>query len=681
MNIKIKSVGLKTSGLLHGADYNYEQWLDYPEILDADFHLMKEAGCNVMTIGVFSWSLIETEEGVFDFSWMDRLFDRLEENGILAILATPSGAKPAWLSESYPETCRVGRDGRREPHGQRHNHCRTSPIYREKTSIINTKLAERYGRRKNLLLWHVSNEYNAGECHCELCINAFQEWLKKHYVNLDKLNKAWWTTFWSHRYTSWTQIRPTDKSIHGLNLDWMRFISDQTLDFYLSEAAVLRAITPEIPITTNFMVPNVGLNYWDFAEKVDVISWDSYPRWHLGEEEWLEGVRTSFFHDMHRSYKNAPFLLMESTPSATNWQGISIPKRPNMHLLSSLQAVAHGSNTVQYFQWRQSRGGEEKFHGAVISHSGDNTTQVFRNVAAVGNRLQNLTALAETRVEAQVAIVYDLESEWALDLAQLPRSEDKAYQERCIAHYRAFWRLAVSCDVIDSVASDFSRYKLIIAPMLYMFRDGVTEKLKKFVARGGTLVLSYLTGMVDSSDLCFLGGFPGNLQELTGLTVEETDVLHDPLKQKIVVNWDENTETEYNIYHYADRIIPHTARTLGHYTLGHMANGPAVTRNRYGKGSAWYLGPRIEDSFFDDFYKKLIPELGIEQNIRGELSRGVTCQKRSSGNRDYLFIMNFNGTPGTVHSGDTSYIDMHDGSAVKGEINLPAYGIRILERR
>ena len=672
---------LKAEALLHGADYNYEQWLDYPEILDADFRYMKEAGCNVMSVGIFSWSALEPEEGKFDFSWMDRLFDRFEENGIYAILATPSGSKPAWLSEAYPETRRVGADGRREPHGLRHNHCRTSPVYREKTALIDRMLAERYGGRDALLLWHVSNEYNAEECRCDLCVSAFQDWLRKRYASLDELNRAWWTSFWSHRYTDWAQIRPEDESIHGLQLDWKRFLSDQTLDFFLAEAAVLREVTPEVPLTTNFMLPDVGLNYWNFARHVDIVSWDSYPRWHYGEEEWREGVRTAFFHDMNRSYKDSPFMLMESTPSVTNWQGISIPKKPNMHLLSSLQAVAHGSNTVQYFQWRQSRGGSEKFHGAVISHAGDKDTQVFCDVAAVGKSLRGLSGLIDTRVDARVAVVYDLENEWALSMAQLPRSEDKSYQERCIAHYRAFWRLGVSCDVIDSVASRLDRYALVVAPMLYMLRGGVAEKFVRFVEAGGTLVLTYLTGLVDSTDLCFLGGFPGPLRELAGLAVEDTAVLHEPLEQKIVMDWGDGSEgkKEYDVYHYADRVRLDGAVMLGRYARDYMADGPAVTKNAFGEGTAWYLASRMEDAFFLDFYGRLARELGIEPNCAGELPVGVTCQRRSKGGEDFLFYMNFNGEPVEVEGCAAACQDVSDGTEVGGTIRLPSYGIRILK--
>jgi beta-galactosidase len=271
-----------------------------------------------------------------------------------------------------------------------------------------------------------------------LCYSAFRYWLKERYGNLEALNHAWWATFWSHRYTAWEQIEPVDRSMQGLMLDWQRFTSDRALDFFLTEIAPLREITPDVPLTTNFMQPDVGLNHWRFAEHVDVVSWDSYPRWHQTNDA-ATAAQTAFYHDLHRSYKQGqPFLLIESSPSVTNWQGISRLKKPGMLKLGSLQAVAHGSNSVQYLQWRQSRGGEEKFHGAVVSHLGGEDTRVFRDVAQIGSILECLPDLAHTSVDARVAVIYDFENEWALNRAQLPRNIDKNYQKNVPAALPSF---------------------------------------------------------------------------------------------------------------------------------------------------------------------------------------------------------------------------------------------------
>ena len=254
--MKYPPINPKLPHFIHGADYNPDQWLDYPEVLAEDLRLMKLANCNAMSVGIFAWAALEPEEGRFEFGWLDRVMDQLAANGIYAILATPSGARPAWLSQKYPEVLRVEADRKRILHGNRHNHCYTSPVYREKVEIINTKLAERYKEHPALLVWHVSNEYG-GECHCALCQEKFRAWLRNKYQTLTALNQAWWTAFWSHTYTDWSQIESPaphgEGSNHGLNLDWKRFVTHQTLDFFKHECAPLRAITPTVPVTTNFM--------------------------------------------------------------------------------------------------------------------------------------------------------------------------------------------------------------------------------------------------------------------------------------------------------------------------------------------------------------------------------------------------------------------------------------------
>jgi beta-galactosidase len=674
---------MKTKKLLHGADYNYDQWINYPDILESDFAYMRKTRCNAASIGIFSWSMLEPEEGRFEFDWMDRLFDRLHENNIFAILATPSGSKPAWLSAAYPEVCQVDELGRREPHRGRHNHCRTSPVYRDKCVTINTQLAERYGSHPALLMWHVSNEYNATDCYCGLCLAAFRRWLKDKYKTLEELNHAWWTTFWSHRFTDWEQIRPGDESIHGLQLDWRRFVSDQTLDFFLTESRPLREITPDIPITTNFMRPNVGLNYWHFAEHVDMVSWDNYPEWHQKEKEWQEGAITAFMHDLHRSYKGRPFLLMESTPSATNWQPISIPKKPNMHLLSSFQAVAHGSNSVQYFQWRAGRGGAEKFHGAVMSHLGSSDTRVFREVEEVGRNLELIEAVGTSTVEARIAVVYDLENEWALSAAQMPGNKLKNYQKRCVAHHGVFWQMSVACDVIDSQACpDFSKYALIVAPMLYMVREGVAERLAQYVETGGVLVLTYLSGLVDDTDLCFLGGFPGPLREIAGVTVEDTDVLYGHYTQTVQLDDDAPAlfgPEEYVASDYADRIRLDGGQVVGRYSRGYVKGEPAVTMNSHGKGTVYYLASRFEERFLKDFYGNLVSRCGIERSIDLSLPVGVNCQRRTDGDHVYLFVMNFNRDAVSVDADEHRYMDLLSGKTVERVIELPSYGLKVLE--
>jgi beta-galactosidase len=662
--------------ILHGADYNYEQWLNRPEVLEEDFRLMRSCGFTTVTVGIFSWARLEPAEGRYDFSWMDGLMDRLAAEGLGAILATPSGSKPAWLSRAYPESCRMDEYGRREPHGGRHNHCRSSKAYRAKCVEINRCLAKRYGSHPALLMWHASNEYNAGRCYCPACLDAFRAWLRRRYRDLETLNRAWWTDFWSHRFSDWEEIFPADPSIHGMMLDWARFTSDQTIDFFLEETAPLRELSPGVPVTTNFMQPDVGIDYAAFARHVDLVSWDSYPRWHAEGDDPGVAARTAFFHDFFRSLKGKPFLLMESTPSCTNWQGLSPLKRPGMHLLSSMQAVAHGSDSVHYFQWRRSRGGEEKFHGAVVG-SGE---RVLREVAETGRALERVAGLAGADAPAQAAIVYDLENAWALDLAQLPRNVGKGYQEECLAHYRALWERGVGVDVIDSRAIGAKPYKLIAAPMLYLLKPGVARALEAFVDGGGILLATYLSGLADESDLCFEEGAPGPLADLLGLRVEETDALPEHSAQAL--SWLDGqgrpAPERFHLRHFADFLRLQGARALAVYREDYQAGTPALTVNRRGRGQAWYQAARAGVDFLKELYARLCGLAGPERAFPWDLPAGVSVRSREWRGGRAVMVMNFNPHPVRAELGGARYEDHLGGTRIEGILELEPYGVRLL---
>lgn len=685
MTTKFPPINSRFPHFLHGGDYNPDQWPE--DVWQEDMRLMKLANCNTMSVAIFAWTKLEPAEGHFEFGWLDKVMDKLAENGAFAVLATPSGARPAWLSAKYPEVLRVTPDRRKILHGVRHNHCMTSPVYREKVQTINRKLAERYHNHPALLVWHISNEYG-GECHCDLCQQSFRNWLKARYDNdLDRLNQAWWTAFWSHTYTDWDQIKSPspigEMYLHGLTLDWKRYTTDQTIDFYNCEIEPLRELTPETPITTNFMGLYPGINYPRFAEAVDVISWDNYPVWHTTDADWKLAAQIAFVHDQNRSMKGGkPFMLMESTPSNTNWQPNPKLKRPGMHILSSLQAVAHGSDTVQYFQWRKSRGSAEKFHGAVVDHVGHENTRVFQEVALLGEILQKLDPVIGTTVHPEVAVIYDWENRWAIEDMQALGRDRRNYAETCISHYLPFWSRGIPVDVIPEW-SDFSSYRVLVAPMLYMLQPGVADRLKQFVANGGVLISTYWSGIVDETDLCFLGGWPGSgLREVFGVWDEETDTLTTNERNHVIMNSGNSfgMDGSYEARDYFALIHAEGAEVLATYGSDFYAGRPALTVNTFGSGRAFYMASRNDERFLDDFYGKLAADLKLKPALPVHLPHGVSAQMRTDGENTFIFVMNFSGQHVTLNLTGGPYEDLLTGTATVGSLDVPAYGVAILKQ-
>lgn len=663
--------------LLHGGDYNPDQWLDRPDILEKDVELMKQAHINCVSLGIFSWAALEPEEGVYKLDWMKNIIDNLYENGIYTILATPSGARPVWMAEKHPEVLRVGRDLVRNHMGGRHNHCYTSPYYRAKVWEINTLLAQEFGNHPGVILWHISNEYS-GECYCPLCQDRFRDYLKEKYGTLDNLNHKWWTAFWSHTYTSWEQIEPPhsrgEGGVHGLTLDWKRFVTDCTVEFCAWEKAAVRAAGSQLPVTTNFLDFYVDLNCHKFKDVVDIISWDSYPRWHGPAGNEPPALLAAFRHDMMRSIKKQPFLLMESVTDAVNWHDVDKLKRPGMHMLSSLQAVAHGSNSVQYFQIRKSRGCAEKFHGAVIGHDGTSNTRTFREVSQLGQRMEGLQELCASNVPAKVAIIYDFENHWAIDGAQALFNAGwaKNYHGTVMNHYAAFWRMGIPVDVVDMTA-DFSQYKLVIAPMLYMYRENIVEKLKSFTENGGTLVGTYWSGRVDEYDLCFESFAPYGMHEVFGLYTEEIDALYPQQFNTTVYDGQ-----KYKIMELCELVNTSTAQVIATYEEDFYAGEPVLTENHYGNGTAFYMCARLEQAFLDAFYENLVNGLSLEKAVEMQLPKNVIASMRR-GQRSIVFLQNYNEQE-MAFSLPEPMEDMETGEICR-DITMPPYDVRILYKK
>ncbi len=659
--------------IIHGGDYNPDQWIDTPEIWDEDMRLMNLAHINSATVGIFSWAMLEPEEGVYNFDFLDRILDKLHKNGKDVILATPSGARPVWLSQKYPEVLRVEETGVRNEYGVRHNHCLTSPVYREKVRNINRLLAERYKDHPAVKMWHISNEY-CGECHCELCQQAFRDWLRVEYHDsLDELNFKWWNGFWSHQVTDWSQINSPkfrgENHVSAMKLAWRRFVSDSHISFFENEIAPLREITPDIPITTNFMKLYDGIDYQAFAKKLDLVSWDNYPAWDKGNN-LQEACDTAFVHDAFRTMGGGkPFFMMESTPSLVNWHNVNKLPRPGRQELSAIQAVAHGADSVQYFQWRKSRGGHEKYHGAVVDHCGHENTRVFKEVSHLGEVLEKLSDVVGGESNSQVAVVADWQNSWAVKYFCGYNNDHRDYFSECIKWYKPFRDKGISVDVI-AMDDDFSKYKLVIAPFLYMLKDGTIERIESYVKNGGSFVTTYLSCLVDKDDLCYLGGFPANqLKDVFGVWCEETDSLPEGMKNSVSYNG-----KSYDVVKVCDLLHSNGADILGEYETDFYSGRPAVTENTFGNGKAYYVAFRNDGDFADDFALKLITDTSVTPDTAIEAGEGVTVRKRG----ELVFAMNFADVESEICL-DKEYLNVVTGETVNGKVTLPVCGYVILK--
>ncbi len=688
----------QVEGFLHGGDYNPEQWLDRPDILEKDIEYMKEAGINTVTMGVFSWSVHEPTEGSINFDWLAEIMDKLYENGIYTVLATPSGARPAWLDEKYPSAMRCNEMGVRNHHGFRHNHCMTSTDFRNKVEIIDTALAKRFAGHPGLLMWHISNELG-GYCYCDSCRKKFQEWLADRYDHdINKLNKAWWTTFWSHTFNSFDQIDPPysngEACVLGLNLDWKRYCTYSATDFMKFEIDTLRKAGAKEPTTTNYMDMFYDYDYHYMSQFIDVISWDNYPELH---NNWQSDADTmlerSFNHALFRSMKpEKPFMMMESAPGVVNWRPYNKYRRPGVHKLISMQAVATGSDTVQYFQIRKGRGSSEQYHGAVIDHIGTNDTRVFKEVASLGKDLESIKEVAGSLADNKVAILFDWDNRWAIDDAWTLAKATKKYDKTCLEGYNEFMSLGVEPDIISS-DMDWSRYSVIFAPMLYLLHDGIGQKISTFVENGGEFMTTYFTGYVNKSTLNWLGGFPGDgLYNVFGLRSEEIDSLYP--NDKVYINLTEegcklskDTGAGHTIgfnssasselilvYEYQELLRDVSADVLATYHNDYMENTPAICRNTYGKGHAYYVACRTKQDDIEFIYRQMLTSAGIPFK---KLPIGIEKHTRYKDNIRYDFYLNT--TDSTIALSDISGKDILRNKEISGKLQLDKYEIAIIK--
>ena len=570
---------------VYGGDYNPEQWPE--DIWLEDVRLMREAGVNLVSLGVFAWSRLEPSPGEYDFAWLDRAMDLLHEHDIGVNLATATASPPPWLAALHPSSLPVRMDGTRLSTGSRQAYCPSSTAFRAAASALTRRIAARYGAHPALKMWHVGNEYgcHTAACYCEHCAERFRAWLRARYSSFEALNAAWTTDFWSQRYGDWSHIQPPRVAPYIRNpaqvLDWARFSSDNLLECFEAEAEIVRAATPEIPVATNFMGFFKPLDYWRWAERQDLIANDIYPD-PSSPDAAAESAMTA---DLMRSLgRGKPWLIMEQVAGQVQWRTRNALKRPGQMRLWSYQALARGASGVMFFQWRASKGGGERFHGAMLGHSGTDS-RVWREVCQLGQELRSLDLGAPP--QAEVAILHDWNNWWALE-----DTEGHPAHVELMPLVRAWYAPLYAHNLIADFAHpshDLSRYKAVFAPNLHLISDEAAHNLEAYVTGGGTLVVGAYSGIVNTTNQIHLPGYPGALRRLLGLRVEEFDVL--PEDGTLTVNTLEGEYFQGEVW--ADVIHLEGASALAHFSDGFAAGRPAVTQHRFGRGRALYVGTQL----------------------------------------------------------------------------------------
>ncbi|MQS08262.1 beta-galactosidase [Streptomyces alkaliphilus] len=634
-------------GLAYGGDYNPEQWPE--EVWVEDVALMREAGVTMVSLGIFSWARLEPRRGEYDFGWLDRIIDLLHGAGIRVDLATPTVVPPAWFYREHPDALPVTREGVRLAFGSRGAICHSHPAYREAAARITRVLGERYGRHPALAMWHVHNEYGVPvlECYCEVSAADFRRWLRERYTSLDALNAAWGTAFWGQLYGDWEEIQPPRLTPTVCNpahrLDFARFASDSALTNFRAERDLLHELSPGVPVTTNFMVSPTQcdtLDYWAWGREVDIVTNDHY----LVAEDERNHINLSMAADLSRAVAGGkPWLLLEHSTSGVNWQRRGIAKRPGEMARNSLAHVARGSEGAMFFQWRASRRGAEKFHSAMVPHAGTDS-RIWREVVELGSHLKALADVRGSRTEAEVAMVWDWQSWWAQKLEWRP-SEELDTRERAEAWYAALFDRHLTVDFVEPGADlDPRRYPLVVVPALYLAEERTGEALHRYVSAGGTLVVSYFSGIVDANDAVHPGPHPGALRDVLGLTVEEFQPLRAGRRVRLEpvadVPGDAAARPGAALTGdvWAETVIPRGAEPVWTYADGPAAGGPAVTRYRLGEGSAWYVSTRLDAEGLDAVLAAAGADAGLSD--RAALPTDLEVVRRVGENGTHVFAIN-----------------------------------------
>jgi len=615
-----------------GVDYYPEHWP--VERWETDAALMQKAGFNVVRMAEFAWVNLEPEEGTFEFGWLDRILSILVKRGIRAILGTPTAVMPAWVARKYPETLAEEKTGQRTVWGVRKNNCFTSGTYRLLSERITRAMAEHFAHTPNVIGWQTDNEFGGPFCFCDSCRADFQDWLKRKYRTLDALNKALGTHFWGHLYKDWAEIQlPVDDKSHNpsLCLDHRRYHSWLNVRFQRDQVRILRRLCPKQFVTHNFMGFAMDVIYFDLAEDLDHVSWDNYPVWGVPTIP----IGASAQADLMRGLKKKNFWIMEQTAGPGGWSTFGRNPRPGEIRKVSYQQMAHGSDAQIWFRWRSCTAGREQYWHGLLGHDG-RPLRRYREAARYASELHKLEKeLQGTTVKADVAIVFDYDSFWAFQIQPSYELRNN-YIQAIHRFYDALFRAGVGADFVKTT-DDLSKYRVVLAPHLYVLPDAVARNLNDYVAKGGILVTDCRTGVKTETSLCHDRTLPGLLSKMLGITIEEYEQV--PADAPYAVVGRKDIDGQFTAFRYADWLTPKGAEALAGYTAWHMKDFAAATRHAFGKGLGYYVGTILKE---DGFYDTLMADVLGRAKVRPALAppEGVEVSVRQGEGRKLLFLIN-----------------------------------------
>ncbi len=655
---------------VYGVDYYPEAWDE--KMWEKDATMMQAAGINFVRLAEFAWAKMEPAEGRFDFAWLDRALKVLNAHGIKAVLGTPTASPPAWLMSKYPDIAAMDKNGVRYRFGSRQNYCLHNPSFLAAVQRIVTAMAERYKDHPGVLGWQIDNELGGPNCFDALCQAAFQKWCRTKFKTLDALNKAWGTIFWGHTYSAWSQI-PLPWNTLGeahnpsLALDYARFHSAATHDFLKLQSTTLRKIAPAKAITHNEMGMYDNIDYSELNASLDFVAWDNYP---MFGENYASYFGPGLAHDLMRGAKNNQnFIIMEQEAGLPGWMvfwGRQAP--PGLYRVWAYQSVAHGADGVCYFRWRSSRYGTEQYWQGVLDQDSYPNAR-YQIVSQTGRELAQIGELLRgSKVVSPAALLVSPASRWAFHIQPLVKEFN--YNRQLHLYYDAFRRNGISVDVVFP-QSDFSSYKMIVAPSLFVADRALVEKLKDFVRNGGTLILSYRSGVKDEHNVFTDQTLPGPFLEMVGAAIHDYDP-HTNQEQEIV----DPDGNRYPAQVWFDILEPSTAETLSTYGKGYYAGKAAITENRFGKGRVFYVGTETSST---NFYTTGVASVAKHDGILAgpSLPEGVEMAVREKPGKKIIFLLNYTDKAQRVTL-DQPATNALIGAPEPIDVEIPAFDVKVL---